>query len=65
MYKQFLCNYIRDFPGTNIMLISLQCQTNKLLIDIENMIDSFDSLSFLKKQKYEMNQFVFFTMHKK
>jgi len=44
--QTILYYYIRDFPGTNIMLILLQCQTNKLLIDIANMIDRFDSLFF-------------------
>jgi hypothetical protein len=62
--QTILYYYIRDFLGANIILILLQCQTNKLLIDIENMIDRFDSL-FFRIQKYEMKQFVFFTMHKK
>jgi len=44
--QTILYYYLKDFPGTNIMLILLQCQTNKLLIDIENMIDRFDSLFF-------------------
>ena len=61
--QTILYYYVRDFPGTNIILILLQCQTNKLLIDTENVIDRFDSLFcffFVGNQKYEMNQFVFF-----
>jgi len=49
-----------------MMLILLQWQTNKLLIDIENVINRFDSLFFFFfNQKYEMNESVFFAMHKK